>query len=92
MSDQIEAIYDHGVLRPLLPLALPDMARVKLIVDASSSGDPTKSATGETATGGEGLVADAKSAEFEAELEHLLFDGPSLPADFSRADIYSNHD
>lgn len=30
--------------------------------------------------------------EVEAELEALSFHGPSLPADFSRADIYFNHD
>ena len=31
-------------------------------------------------------------AEFDAELESLSIDGPSLPADFSRADIYADHD
>ncbi|MBL9093305.1 MAG: hypothetical protein JNL96_18965 [Planctomycetaceae bacterium] len=30
--------------------------------------------------------------EFDRELEPLLFDGPSLPADFSREDIYFDHD
>lgn len=30
--------------------------------------------------------------EFDQELESLLFDGPSLPMDFSRADIYADHD
>lgn len=30
---------------------------------------------------------ESKSS-LESELEPLLFDGPSLPADFSRADIY----
>lgn len=29
---------------------------------------------------------------FDAELETLLFEGPNLPADFSRADIYVEHD
>jgi hypothetical protein len=32
------------------------------------------------------------TAEFEAEIERLSFSGPSLPADFSRADIYADHD
>jgi hypothetical protein len=31
------------------------------------------------------------SEEFDAELSKLEFDGPSLPADFSRADIYDDH-
>ena len=39
--------------------------------------------------GTESLIS---SEEFEAELEALSFHGPSLPADFSRADIYFDHD
>jgi predicted DNA-binding antitoxin AbrB/MazE fold protein len=34
MSQQIDAIYDNGMLRPLAPLALPDQTRVKLTVEA----------------------------------------------------------
>lgn len=34
----------------------------------------------------------ASTADFESELEPLLSDGPTLPADFSRADIYAEHD
>ena len=30
-------------------------------------------------------------AEFDAPLSENSFDGPSLPADFSRADIYDGH-
>jgi hypothetical protein len=30
--------------------------------------------------------------DFDAELQSLLFSGPVLPADFSRADIYADHD
>lgn len=33
MSEQIDAIYDDGVLKPLTPLSLPDKARVKLTVN-----------------------------------------------------------
>ena len=44
-----------------------------------------------------GADSDAKEAtpaefDFEAELAELTFDGPVLPADFSRADIYCDHD
>jgi predicted DNA-binding antitoxin AbrB/MazE fold protein len=42
MSQEIDAIYDNGVLRPLVPLALPQQARVKLTVEEESleeSGD-----------------------------------------------------
>ena len=34
MSEQIDAIYDNGVLKPLAPLSLPDKAFVKLTVEA----------------------------------------------------------
>ncbi len=50
--------------------------RVKLTVESAS---PADSST-------------APNTDFDAELESLLFDGPSLPPDFSRADIYSDHD
>lgn len=36
MSQQIDAIYDDGVLRPLVPLSLPDKTHVKLTVEAPS--------------------------------------------------------
>jgi predicted DNA-binding antitoxin AbrB/MazE fold protein len=34
MSQQIDAIYENGMLRPLVPLVLPDQTRVKLTVEA----------------------------------------------------------
>ncbi|MGD9633290.1 MAG: antitoxin AF2212-like protein [Pirellulales bacterium] len=73
MSEPIDAIFDHGVFRPLVPPALPDQARVRLTVQPAPA-------------------EVAAAADFEAELEPLLFDGPNLPADFSRADIYVDHD
>jgi predicted DNA-binding antitoxin AbrB/MazE fold protein len=33
MSQQIDAIFDNGVLKPLVPLSLPDKALVKVTVD-----------------------------------------------------------
>jgi predicted DNA-binding antitoxin AbrB/MazE fold protein len=33
MSERIEAIYDNGVLVPLVPLSLPDKARVHLLIE-----------------------------------------------------------
>lgn len=41
MSQQIDAIYDNGVLKPLVPLSLPDKARVKLTVESHSIDNPT---------------------------------------------------
>jgi predicted DNA-binding antitoxin AbrB/MazE fold protein len=40
MNQHIEAIYDNGVLKPLVPLALPDQARVKLTVEEESAVSP----------------------------------------------------
>jgi predicted DNA-binding antitoxin AbrB/MazE fold protein len=75
VSQQIDAIYDHGVFKPLVPLGLPDQTRVRLTVDVESAA----------------TTSAPWSADFDAELEPLLFDGPNLPADFSRADIYADH-
>lgn len=38
------------------------------------------------------LLESRAAAAFDRELEPLLFDGPARPADFSRADIYADHD
>ena len=38
-------------------------------------------------------ASDARcDVDFDSELDGLLFSGPTLPADFSRADIYSDHE
>ena len=39
-----------------------------------------------------GLPARLTHEQLEGLLNELAFDGPSLPADFSRADIYDEHD
>jgi predicted DNA-binding antitoxin AbrB/MazE fold protein len=80
MSQEFRAIYENGLLRPLDPIGLADRDVVSLIISST---------TGQSATPSGGRSA---SAEFEAELEPLLFDGPSLPADFSRGDIYAERD
>jgi predicted DNA-binding antitoxin AbrB/MazE fold protein len=36
MNQQIDAIFDNGVLKPLVPLALPNNTRVTLTVDVTS--------------------------------------------------------
>ncbi len=38
------------------------------------------------------LLDNNSAAEFDRDLEPLLFDGLALPADFSRADVYADHD
>jgi predicted DNA-binding antitoxin AbrB/MazE fold protein len=36
MTQQIDAIYENGVLRPLVPLALPDKTHVKITLEPQS--------------------------------------------------------
>jgi predicted DNA-binding antitoxin AbrB/MazE fold protein len=88
MSSEIDAIYENGVFKPLVPLSLPDKAQVRLTVSSSADANAERiaidRATADTTNGG--------NDDFDAGLDELLFDGPSLPADFSRADIYADHD
>jgi predicted DNA-binding antitoxin AbrB/MazE fold protein len=46
MSQQVDAIYESGVLRPLEPLALPDQARVKLTIEAEAGCELVEQTTG----------------------------------------------
>lgn len=41
MSQHFDAIYDNGVLKPLVPLSLPDKTRVTLTVEDQSTVEPT---------------------------------------------------
>ena len=41
---------------------------------------------------GNGNLPAFSVADFERELDELACDGPTLPHDFSRADIYGEHD
>jgi predicted DNA-binding antitoxin AbrB/MazE fold protein len=44
MSHDIDAIYDHGVFRPVEPLVLPEGTRVHLRVEAESDLPPMENA------------------------------------------------
>ncbi len=81
MSQEFNATYEHGILRLDAPLALPDKARVTGIVSNVESSDTTP------------VHQDSISPEeFERLLDELAMDVPPLPQDFSRADIYLDHD
>jgi predicted DNA-binding antitoxin AbrB/MazE fold protein len=60
MIQHIDAIYDDGVLKPLVPLSLPDKARVKLTVETQTAPD-----TAEAREKLEGLLLPVREA-FEA--------------------------
>jgi len=77
MSQVVKAIYENGLFRPLDPVELADHQAVSLIVQADAKGNVQRNGGGD---------------DFDEQLATLLFDGPSLPANFSRADIYADHD
>ena len=86
MSRSVQAVYENGVLRPLEPLNLPEK---KLVTVTVSEEVQTKN--------GAPLVPEAAALsddDFERLLDELA-SGPTLPhlaADFSRADVYGDHD
>jgi predicted DNA-binding antitoxin AbrB/MazE fold protein len=43
MTQHIDAIYEHGLLRPMEPLALPEQARVRLTVNSADPATPAES-------------------------------------------------
>jgi hypothetical protein len=43
MIHDVDAIYDQGVFRPLVPLSLPEGARVHLRVEEENGSPPTSS-------------------------------------------------
>jgi predicted DNA-binding antitoxin AbrB/MazE fold protein len=94
MSQEFEAIYDHGILRPIVPLSLFENARVKVTIDATPSvqADAEESGSYLNKEGGSKTEAADSGSDFDAQLSELLFDGPTLPPGFSRADIYADHD
>lgn len=83
MSDKLHATCADGVLKLDVPLALPEHAHVTGLVTGveSASGQPIVSAAS-------GLTDE----EFERQLDELARDVTPLPADFSWADIYLDHD
>jgi predicted DNA-binding antitoxin AbrB/MazE fold protein len=86
MTINVQAVYEHGILRPLEPVNLPENERVTITIaeNAQTNSDPK-------------AIAEASSIsddEFERLLDELA-SGPTLPhlsADFSRADVYADHD
>jgi len=87
MPRSVQAIYEHGVLRPLEPLNLAENEQITLIIEGASHEE-----------NGPGLPIASEMELTNEEFDRLLDElasGPPLPrlaADFSRADIYSDHD
>jgi predicted DNA-binding antitoxin AbrB/MazE fold protein len=81
MSYQVDAIFDNGVLRPLVPLSLPDKAQVRLTVDVAPSPQQqsTELSADEAATVAKQKAALAKlRAEVDKLPQHRNNDGWSV--------------
>ena len=81
MSEEFQATYEFGVLRLDKPLALPEQTRVTGVLrnldDASQASQ---------------VATPLSLEEFDRSLDQLSFEVPPLPADFTRSDIYLDHD
>jgi predicted DNA-binding antitoxin AbrB/MazE fold protein len=80
MTQHVEAIYENGLLRPLEPLALPELARVQLDVR------PVDSETLPPVTAEELVAQHAAHAALADSLSELPVTNPKDGWDSSRAD------
>jgi hypothetical protein len=81
MSQEFHATYEHGILRLDVPLPLPEQTRVTGIVsNVESAAAPSVA------------QKPMSDEEFERRFDELAIDVPPLPPDFSRADVYLDHD
>jgi hypothetical protein len=89
MSIESDATYRDGAIHLDTPLNLPNNTPVHVRVFAKDEAGPLSKA--------EIALFRPKSpritpAEFRARIAKFAVKAPPLPPDFSRADIYSNHD
>lgn len=89
MTIHIDATYRNGVIQPDHPLALPDDTPLHLVV--------VPKPTGGRLSPEEIIAIRPKSPritveEFDALIDKYSVSVGSLPVDFSREDIYSDHD
>lgn len=87
MAPTIHAVFENGVFRPKGPVALPEAAEVafepRLVSPPADPALPT-------------FISDPQLSldEFREKLREMaaLSTGQTLPADWSRADLYDEHD
>jgi hypothetical protein len=84
----------NGVkLTYMVNIRLQESVAAALTAQASLQGISLQEYLSRLANGGVADVAPQMSAdELARQLDELSFDVPPLPADFSRADIYLDHD
>ena len=89
MAIQVNGTYRAGVIHPDQPLGLPDNTEVQVVVVPMPNAIPSDSQSIESLR--------PKSPRFTSEellkrLAEYAVDVGTLPPDFSREDIYSDHD
>ena len=92
MSTPIDATYRDGAIIPAAPLDLPDNTPLRVVVVLQAA-----RIVGSAKTRDEILALRPKAPTFtgeqlEAAIRSHAVSVGSLPPDFSRADIYSDHD
>jgi predicted DNA-binding antitoxin AbrB/MazE fold protein len=78
----IEATYRDGAFYPVHPISLPENTRAEVIVVSQNGETPDKRLTS----------PKISSEEFRARIAKHAVSVGTLPPDFSRDDIYSDHD
>jgi predicted DNA-binding antitoxin AbrB/MazE fold protein len=83
LTKLVQAVFENGVLRPIEPLNLTEKELVTVSV-----------ANGQANNGPIPDSAPLSDDEFERLLDELASESTQLPLppDFSRADIYADHD
>jgi len=94
MTIDIDATYRDGAIHPDTPLNLPNNTPVHIRVVAKSAVFPPIPfpKTREEVLAIRPKSPRITSEEFRARIAKFAIKAPSLPTDFSRADIYSDHD
>ena len=89
MAGIVRAVFENGLFRPLEPVALREHEVVSLTIGPANPAEPSPSEQGAATP----TTADRNAAPLEVLLTEkcLLHDGPTLPRDFLRADLYSEH-
>ena len=85
MSIQIHAKYKAGVIHPDQPLGLPDNTEVELVVTAVAM-----PANGQRCA--RPTTPRFSAEELRAMLDRHAVSVGTLPTEFSRSDIYEDHD
>jgi hypothetical protein len=92
MSIDVNATYRDGALHPETPLNLPDNTPVHVWIvpktSAEAAGAPTGGETHLTPPPSPRITVE----QFDEIFRKHRFSASPLPDDFSRADIYSDHD